>query len=123
VNEMDIININVVDTTQLEVGDVISELLVTDTLMWQVIKTTKHTVTVALMSDTGNYWTYDTGNPYPIVYNEVVLKDVSSGTTRLLRRHKDGLFWISKWRVAHKTQRIQNPLTQMVYARRTDYSF
>ncbi len=116
-------NINITDTTTLEVGDVISELLVTDTLMWQVIKTTKHTVTVALMSDTGNHWTYDNGNPYPIVYNEVVLKDVSSGTTRVLRRRKDGLFWINNWRVAHKTQRTQNPLTQMVYARRTDYSF
>jgi hypothetical protein len=120
------ININVVDTTTLEVGDVISELLVTDTLMWQVIKTTKHTVTVALMSDTGLSWSFDTGIPYPVVYNEVKLTNTNQ--TRLMRRRKDGLFWINDWRVAHKTQRTQNNEAQngfsvSTYARRTDYSF
>ena len=105
----------------LQVGDVISELLVTDTIMWQVIKKTNSTVTVAMMSDTGYTWKDNPEAYLPVVFSEVELTDTT--TTRTLRRRKDGMFWINSYRPAYRATLRRNDRGHEVYARRTDYSF
>jgi hypothetical protein len=107
--------------TDLRVGDVVPELMVTDTIMWRVIKRTKSTCTVALMSDTTKTFRLPSSGDW-VVYTEVELQNIN--TTKTMRLRKDGLFWINSYRVAFAATTMTHPVTgEQVFARRTDYSF
>lgn len=108
----------------LEVGDVIGEVLVTDSVLWVVIKKTDKTITVALAEDTG-YSFIQSGHENvacPIVYHEVVAPTLPR-QTRVLRDRKDGTIHLNSWSRAFRCTAIPFPDGRVGYVRRTDYSF
>jgi len=106
------------------VGDFIHELLVTDTIVWEVIARTPKTITIRNTQRTGNQKNHSNGSPYPIVYCEVgSLKD-NLATTHTLRLRNDGSFRV------HRSSRDLLPAPTMDFGSgiptpydRTDYSF
>jgi hypothetical protein len=71
-------------------GDFLSELLYTDTLIWEVVATTAKTITIRGTRRTAKEKRSDNGSPYPIVYREVVSDP--NRLTKVLKLRKDGTF-------------------------------
>ena len=86
------------------------ELLVTDTLCWEVIADTEKTLTLRLMSQ--GEVTSTTGGACPLVYREALADE--SGHTVTVRLRNDGTYRIHGGNPIHFTD---SP------AFRTDYSF
>jgi hypothetical protein len=86
------------------------ELLVTDTLCWEVVAGTEKTLTLRLMSR--GEVTSTTGGPYPVVHTEALADE--DGYTVTVRLRKDGTYRIAGGNPIHFTD---SP------SFRTDYSF
>ena len=80
-------------------GDFLSELLYTDTLIWEVVATTAKTITIRGTRRTDKAKSSDNGSPYPIVYCEVGSDPTRE--TKVVKLRKDGTF---------RTGRGMNPL-------------
>jgi hypothetical protein len=90
--------------TGFSVGDFVQEVLVTDTLVYEVTATTAKTMTVRRTRDTGTVASENRdGNPYPVVYTGQ--EPDPGGYTRLVRLRKDGTYRVGSrplrpaWRV------------------------
>jgi hypothetical protein len=94
-------------------AEYLSELLVTDTRIYEVLRRTEDTIRVRQMRSTENVVRRDNidGNPYPVVYRECVSD--TGYPIRLLRRRKDGTFRFD--RSGHALRPVAEPVD------RTDY--
>lgn len=83
-------NANTTAAATFQVGQVLAEPLVTDTITYEVVKTTAHTVTVRRTQDGGEPirdLKVDQG-PYPVLWTPQV--PCPEAATRTLRIRKDG---------------------------------
>lgn len=108
------------ETDEVAVGDFLSELLVTDTIVWEVTKITPKTVTVRSTTN-GETIKNDHrgGNPYPVSYTEALANP--EGRIKTLRVRKDGS--IRNGSHARVSALYPTPRINGKPASRTDYSF
>lgn len=108
------------ETSQVAVGDFLSEPLVTDTLVWEVVKVTPRTITVRSTAE-GEVVTNDhrDGNPLPVTYTEAVSDP--HGRTRTLRVRRDGTVRMGTHRGARPM--YPTPTRGGVPVRRVDYRY
>lgn len=112
-------SVNVITPDQkhtFEVGDFVEQLMVTDTLVFEVVKVTPHTITVRTTKENGRFHNrHPDGNPFPITFGERVSDP--EGETSVLRRRKDGTF--RKWNSAPPMRPART--VDGVPVNRTDY--
>lgn len=110
----------ITSTTQVQPGSFVSYSLVTDSVTYEVIKTTERTITIRRTKQgevlrKENYG----GNPYPVLWKECVSDE--EGRTMTLRQRKDGHFGpkcgASYSRIRHATLVDGKPV------QRTDYRY
>jgi hypothetical protein len=78
----------------LTTGQFLSELLWTDTKVWEVIRTTDKTLTLRSTVKGATVRSDDYGSPYPVEWAEVVSDPHGYVTT--VRRRKDGTYRIGR---------------------------
>lgn len=107
---------SITQATGFKVGDFVSHMLVTDSVVYEVVKVTPKTITVRPTS-AGDVLQTD-GAPYPVVYREAV-RQPYSGSDRVVRLRKDGTYRMGDWaRPLHLARMIDGkPVSK------TDYSF
>lgn len=100
----------------LSVGSVLQERLVTDTILWMVVKKTAKSVTIRLMQSTNEGF-----GEYPNRYTVVVPS--THGTERVVRNRKGGGVRLNSWSNTHHVAPFRLPNGNMGFVRYTDYSF
>jgi hypothetical protein len=80
--------------SDFKVGDFIAYTLVTDSRVYEVVKTTAKTITVR-PTQSGEVLESD-GSPYPVVWHEAV-RMAGNGSDRVLRLRKDGTYRVADW--------------------------
>lgn len=101
-----------------EIGDFISQTLVTDTVVYEVIDKTPKTILVRETTSGDVLLREESGNSnFPIVWTEA--RRFVVGKTYRLRLRKDGTFRISGWANPLRKARLIDGKP----ARKTDYSF
>lgn len=81
----------ITSTDQVQPGDYVSYTLVSDSVTYEVIKTTALSITIR-RTKTGETLRQENygGNPYPVIWKECVPDE--AGHTMTLRQRKDGHF-------------------------------
>ena len=106
---------------EIGVGDFLSESLVTDTIVWEVVKVTAKTVTIRTTRDAGEF-TEDTAvdkAPMPVVWE--AREANPAGATKTLRVRKDGSVRIGDH--AGSSPLRPAPMVNGKPVRRIDYRF
>jgi hypothetical protein len=71
-----------------EVGDFVVQTLVTDSIAYEVVKVTEHTVTLRHAGRGEDCGRRDNGSPYPVIYTEIV---PSPGAPEVVCRYNKSL--------------------------------
>ena len=100
----------------VKVGDFLAYTMVTDTIIYEVVAVTEHTIKIRLTEDGPNHWKGDETNGYPIVYTQQVSNPRSQTVTK--RANKDGRFRATPSRMFYPA-----PMHEGVPVRKVDYSF
>lgn len=107
----------------LQIGDFISEKLVTDTRAWVVVKKTKKTVTVVPAVRTGETFSPKVNGFHSmVVWSAVGAPDSISLDSRVLVETKHGIR-LNSWSTAHKTRLIEFEDGVARPAEYTDWSY
>ena len=109
-----------VHTCEVRVGDFLSEPLVTDTIVWEVVKITPKTLTVRSTTVGGTVHNdHRDGNPFPVNY-AAALTD-PHGRTKTLRVRGDGTVRMGSHRGARAM--YPTPTRGGVPVRKVDYRY